>query len=206
MASKLVFSIDQNFLDIYTPRINVQYLQENAVTEEILTEFMQGIPTPRAIGCAPAFTTKGSLTVVALAVKSKALLIELSSNNRRQSNEKSGRQLIQDLILCNPDCMIYALDLIYIALGLYDRGMRLHHGVDIQSAVTGRSPRDPAFAIEFAMAAAKVHTQSANIRNAFLAEWDPESPKSKTYLALRAWIACYLATVADFDYIDNPAI
>lgn len=197
--------IHQNFVDEDIDPIMTLPIHESILTEELLQPFLK--ETPRPIGISAAYSESGSrLLMLAIANQTKVLLVEFYSS--KPSNAKldapvknrdyTGRNLLQDKLLCRPMGDILAFDLHEIVLALYqDHNMRLANGIDIQSACPVRD-RQPITAIKSA-AGDTVTIWEDNIRDAF--ENMTYDSKRMSEVALRAWVSQYLPRLAGMEEV-----
>ncbi|THG99082.1 hypothetical protein EW026_g3215 [Hermanssonia centrifuga] len=202
-------TIEQHFLNMRYPRLEVQTVMETDLTSDSLNAILFGnsksdAPSsiPRAVGLAPGYTSAGKLTVIAVAVKARVLLIQFRSEIKKGTDVVvAARQLLHDELLCHDGNALFAFDMGPLAMALYlDHGLYVRNAIDVQSACTCKGNRDPANAVEFAIGTTSYKVYRANITDAFSSSlWDPSKPPSTTSVALKAWLAAWLPEVADME-------
>ncbi|KAL6307425.1 P-loop containing nucleoside triphosphate hydrolase protein [Sparassis latifolia] len=202
MAAPQTRIIDQHVLDEHHPSINVQILLESALTAELIESLFAGgatttsDPSNRRVGLAPAYTTSGNLTALAIGTARKILVVQFHAKRRAETN-KAGRELLQAAVLCNPDCTVYTFDLAPLAAAMYyDHRLRLVNAVNIGSACAGTGDDSPLAAIQFAVGD-KVTVIKENVTRLFNdLVWDQ---RRTTPLVLRAWVAHYVSGISDME-------
>ncbi|PSS19948.1 hypothetical protein PHLCEN_2v3121 [Hermanssonia centrifuga] len=202
-------TIEQHFLNMRYPRLEVQTVMETDLTSDSLNAILFGnsksdAPSsiPRAVGLAPGYTSAGKLTVIAVAVKARVLLIQFRSEVKKGTDVVvAARQLLHDELLCHDGNALFAFDMGPLAMALYlDHGLYVRNAIDVQSACTCKGNRDPANAVEFAIGTTSYKVYRANVTDAFSSSlWDPSKPPSTTSVALKAWLAAWLPEVADME-------
>ncbi|EMD31315.1 hypothetical protein CERSUDRAFT_100509 [Gelatoporia subvermispora B] len=194
--------IVQNMLGEAHPKIRVRYRLESALTDELVNTVrgdLTGV-TPVPVGIAPAFTSSGKLTAIAIATCVEVLVVQFHA--KAKANDalvRVGRELLRREILCHPDVAIFAFDLHDLATSLFhDHRLYLTNGVDIQSARPG-GDRDRLSFVKFAVGD-RVRVEEENVED-FLAtgrSWEP-SNKCTNWMACQAWMAVYLARISDME-------
>ncbi|CCM03092.1 uncharacterized protein FIBRA_05212 [Fibroporia radiculosa] len=187
-------AIFQNLVEDDRPEIRVQILLESMLSEELVKDFLETAPppAPTKVGLSPAYSPSGHLTALAIATTTRVLVVQFHNKNKSEK-AKAGRQILEDSILCNADCALYAFDLAVLACSLfYDYGLRIVNGINIQSVAHPTGICSPLAAIQFGAGDhVEVHKENivAYFKNMF---WDPSRT---TPPALRAWISVYLPVV-----------
>lgn len=196
-SATTVRQFDQNFLNAPTPRISVESLWETELTSDKLATYLNSAQRkPRPVGLAGGNTPAGRLTILAVAVGSRVLLIRFRN---REKASQAARKLLKDELLCSPKNILHAFDMGPLALSLYsDMHLLVTNAVDIQSACSCKENRVVANAVQFAVASTKYSgIHRTNIDTAFGSDaWDEDKPSS---LALKAWLAAYLPLVGDME-------
>jgi hypothetical protein len=204
MAPDAVRQYEQNFLTMPHPRISVETVWETELTSEALTTFLDSCERkPRSIGLSPAYTLaeRGRLTCLAVAVGPRVLLIRLRTGAKASGKVAAARAMLKEVLLCNPDNLLFAFDMHILALALYsDMRSPIANAIDIQSACTCEEAREVANAVAFAVSATQhPNILRANIIAAFSKEafiWEERKP---TALAFRAWLSGFLPSVSDME-------
>ncbi|KAA1467648.1 hypothetical protein DENSPDRAFT_847700 [Dentipellis sp. KUC8613] len=195
-----VHKIHVNSFDIHTPPFEVHVVADDKVLPEHLNWLIDTTDnSPRSVGIAPAYT-KDSKVVNALAISTDTRILILTLTNLKAPRPRTNvawvegfRRHLNAHVLCNPHITIYAFDLGPLAMQLYHlHNLHVTEGVDIQSAFPLKT-RSPSASIKFALGdTTKVH--ESNIDVTFrLMTFDPKKP---AHLALRAWLANYVANLA----------
>lgn len=209
---EILCKIDQNLFDISHPTITVGGIKNSRVTQDTFAPFIQP-----AIGLAAGFNTNGKLNGLALAAASRVLIIEFPAPVSKFDNaindppQKISTKLQQALdilqsVLNHPDRTIYGFDLAptFVALFL-EYGIRLASGVDLQSATTPvaeNRERIPLISIQRAVGDDCV-VYKDNINSVF--EETLFKPKLPKNLALKSWVAQFIAQVSDMEEIYRAA-
>lgn len=210
MARQATRYIDQNLLDTLIPRLEVSSISETELDDEKLSYLFARPSTditsvsesivPVPVGLAGAYTSKGTLTVLGVAVKNRILLIQFRSKDK--PTIPAGRQLLQTGILSAANAQPCAFDLAPLAMSLYaNHNLFLENAVDIQSTCQCPDSRIPANAVEFVLSGTKASgIHRPNIDTIFaISQWDPAKPETFRAVVLKAWLAGYLPLVGDME-------
>ncbi|KAI9060649.1 hypothetical protein FKP32DRAFT_1042010 [Trametes sanguinea] len=158
---------------------------ESKLSKEFFDDFFTGLPSPRIVGVAPIHLENGSLTRLALAVSSKAVIIQFHAKGKG-ANAYKGREVLAAEVLCNPDVLLLSFDCAKLAIALFaDQNLRIVNGIDVQDACDG-SDRAPLAAIKFA-AGDGIAVMDENVNATF--ENSIFESTRVTSLALQAWVA-----------------
>lgn len=215
MAPPLISAIEQNLIDMRpSPRIEVETILETALSEERIATFLgkKGPSGRRAIGLAPGYTSAGKLTILAMAVESRVLLIQFRAKSKKDSDVViASRKRLQDQLLSNEDNALFAFDMAMVAAVLYyEARLRVERAFDVQDTCTCKDNRVPLNAVTFALNSTSFRPYSSNIANLFEGDsiWDSSKHAATTALALRAWLSSYLPTIPDMEerYMDAKSI
>ncbi|KAH9935246.1 P-loop containing nucleoside triphosphate hydrolase protein [Amylocystis lapponica] len=157
-----------------------------------------GSPAKR-VGLSPAYASSGHLAAVAIATYREILVIQLAGKHNNSST-RNGRDLLQTMVLCNPDLTLYAFTLGPFATSLYhDHRLRVLNAVDVQTACSGQgraASMTPLAAVEF-VAGDQVPIFKENIEVIFQDHtYEVNRP---TPFALRAWLAGYMMSIGDME-------
>ncbi|KAH9178234.1 P-loop containing nucleoside triphosphate hydrolase protein [Lactarius sanguifluus] len=201
LAASQSLSFYQNFIDdepidsVIKPRI---VCEKDLGTADLEWLFGSAANSPRSVGISPAYSKSGSLQTFACALGNRVLIVDLHGSNSRDNGNTSGprlgdterRSLLQQELLCHPDCTFYAFDLATLALSLHLH-LHLHiaNAIDIQSAlpVRGRSPVDSVRAI------VGDNISEDRITSAFEAtHYGSDEKENRDSLAQMAWLCGYL--------------
>ncbi len=154
------------------------------LTKELFDTFFEGSPSLRRVGLAPIFSESGTLCRLALAVRTKAIIIQFHAKGKGAAAYK-GRGVLSSEVLCNPDVMLLAFDFNKLAMALFaELGLRVRNGVDIQSACG--TDREPLATIKFAVGD-DVSVMEENVLATF--ESSTLDTKHMNTFALQAWVA-----------------
>lgn len=198
-----VITIEQNFINMPNARLQVETIFETDLSTESITGLLNLAPSvPRAVGLAPGYTPAGLLTVLAIAVNSKVLLVQFRSKSKKDTDPiREARQTIQRELFGSTDNVFFAFNMAILAATLYlDTGLRVEHAVDIQDGCSCKENRVPANAVEFALNTTKHRAYKPNISAAFEEDvWDPARPPTTSLLALKAWLSGFLPGIADME-------
>lgn len=160
----------------------------------------------RPLGISPGFSEKGRLNALAVADDKNCRIIEFTQpksqrggNNRpppglpQAPRDVKGRTLLEDKILCRPVGDLLAFDIGPLSMSLYcDTNLRITNAVDIQSAFSAVD-RKPLTAIKQSVGE-DIQVKKENIVTLFSNPvYSAEDRKSTTDLAMRAWVAQFLA-------------
>jgi hypothetical protein len=195
------YSFDQTFIDEPIDSIQARVVPERQLEiTDLEWLFGSAVNSPRSVGISPAYSKSGSLPALACALANRVLILRFVSSKPHEDASMKGprprnverRNLLEQELLCHPDCTLYAFDLAPLALSL-----RLHlhlhvsNAIDIQSAlpVPTRSPVD----------SVKVIISDAspifddNIASAFETTlYVSDKHKDLTELMQRAWLCGYI--------------
>lgn len=157
------------------------------------------------IGISPGYSETGQLISLAVADDKICRIIEFSQpkKDNRRANERrspplkanvlSGRQMLQDHILCRTAGDVFAFDMGPLSMSLYCdlEGLRITNAVDVQSAFSAVD-RKPLTGIKTILGdSVKIMTE--NVNNVFFNPiYDNEDRNRITDLAQRAWVSQYL--------------
>ena len=196
--------IEQNFIDMHHDRLTVETILESAVTADTISKLLADAPAPRAIGLAPGYTTAGKLLVLAIAVRSKIVLIHLQTSPRSKKQQEAvaaARGVIQRELLAGRDNSLYCFDMAPLAANLFlATRLRVHNAIDVQAACDVKDNRVPGIAIEYAVNLTRYRVNKVNIDRAFSTDlWDPEKALTTTSVAQRAWVASFLPTIGEME-------
>ena len=178
-------TIYQNLIDDdYDPIVVQEDILESKLTKETFDDLFKDLPTPRFVGLAPIYTDSGTLTRLAVAVRTKIIVIQFHAKGKGAAAYK-GREILSSEVLCNPDVLLLAFSCDKLAIALYhDQNIRVRNAIDVQSACS--KGRQPLAAIAFA-AGDDITIMKENIQATFESStWDS---KRVSTLALQAWVA-----------------
>ncbi|KAH9903023.1 P-loop containing nucleoside triphosphate hydrolase protein [Cubamyces lactineus] len=178
-------TIYQNLIDDdYDPIVVREEVLESKLSKEMFDDLFKDISPPRFIGLAPIYTDNGTLTRLAVAVKTKVIVIQFHAKGKGAAAYK-GREILSSEVLCNPDVHLLAFGCDKLAIALYhDQNIRIRNAIDVQSVCS--KGRQPLAAIEFA-AGDTIAIMKENIQATFESStWDS---KRISALALQAWVA-----------------
>ncbi|KAI0661728.1 P-loop containing nucleoside triphosphate hydrolase protein [Cubamyces menziesii] len=178
-------TIYQNLIDDdYDPIVVQEDILESKLTKETFDDLLKDLPTPRFVGLAPIYTDSGTLTRLAVAVRTKIIVIQFHAKGKGAAAYK-GREILSSEVLCNPDVLLLAFSCDKLAIALYhDQNIRVRNAIDVQSACS--KGRQPLAAIAFA-AGDDITIMKENIQATFESStWDS---KRVSTLALQAWVA-----------------
>ena len=169
--------------------------------------------SPRSVGISPAYSKSGGLPALACALGARVIIIEFYSAKQNLDGSPTGsgtqipnverRNLLEERLLCNPLCPLYAFDLAPIALSLHKFHIHLTDAIDIQSAlrISDRSVMDSVkkvtgdassiFPKNIARAFENMLYPSQNCKDTDLA-----------YLVQRAWLCWYIGQYNSEDIRD----
>ncbi|KAF9456616.1 P-loop containing nucleoside triphosphate hydrolase protein [Collybia nuda] len=129
------FGLAQQVFKAEHSLIRVDVYHESSLTFSVLNAFLATI-TDSAIGIAPSYGPKCIIDTIAFSTTTHILVIKLSK--ARQSKKKSiqtARNLLHDLILCDPKRTKYAFQMDRLAAALhFDLDLRINQAVDLLSA------------------------------------------------------------------------
>lgn len=189
--------VDQTFLDDRHPPIEVKVIPEpslDACAIDWLAESSDAKIGP-SVGIHPVFATKGdSLTALAISTRTRALLI--SSIVKNTCRPLAGRSHLQDVILANSDCTVFAFDGHELVLAIHqDMHSQCSNVVDILSLTPGRD-RNLSNTVKVALGR-KVEifqtVQEVFAENKF----DEKESTSHATLAQKAWLAFIVGNTAN---------
>lgn len=180
-------TIYQNLIDDDHPPILVNdEILESKLTKELFDTFFEGSPSLRRVGLAPIFSESGTLCRLALAVRTKVIIIQFHAKGKGAAAYQ-GRGVLSSQVLCNPDVMLLAFDFNKLAIALFvDQGLRVRNGVDIQDACGKDRDREPLEAIKLA-AGDDISVMEENVLATF--ESSTLDSKRTNAFALQAWVA-----------------
>ncbi|KAJ3537021.1 hypothetical protein NM688_g6751 [Phlebia brevispora] len=186
------------------PRIQYETLFETDVTRQHIQDLLGGAPPskPRAIGLSPGYTPAGNLTVLAVAVETKVLLIQFRSKLKKDTDAViTARELLQKELLSGENNVLFAFDAAVVAANLYyDTHLRVQNAIDIQDGCPCKENRIPTNAVEFALNTTGYSAYRSNITDAFKANiYDPSKPATTTAIVLKAWLSGFLPGIADME-------
>ncbi|KAH9058402.1 P-loop containing nucleoside triphosphate hydrolase protein [Lactarius vividus] len=189
------FIVDEPIDSVIRPRI---VHEKDLGTADLEWLFGSAANSPRSVGISPAYSKSGSLQTFACAVDDRVLIVGLHGSRPRNNGNTSGpqlsgterRNLLEQELLCHPDCTFYAFDLATLALSLHIHlHLHLSNAVDIQSAlpVRGRSPVDSVQAI------VGDNISADRITSAYeTTHYGSDEQENRDSLAQMAWLCGYL--------------
>jgi regulator of nonsense transcripts 1 len=193
------FTLHQNVYKAKNKPITVEDVDENNVSSpalQLLIDSAEGA----AVGVAATYRSNCSLSSLAFATLTRALVVHFSAKkqNPQQKKKKSqeqeppvsqGRILIQDQLLCNIGIKLYGYRIDRIALALFlDLSLRINGAIDVLSVST--SDRRSLQAITNALGGEDL-LQKDNVKTLFAHKKGGGTSKD---VALQAWAACRAAT------------
>jgi regulator of nonsense transcripts 1 len=193
------FTLHQNVYKAKNKPITVEDVDENNVSSpalQLLIDSAEGA----AVGVAATYRSNCSLSSLAFATLTRALVVHFSAKkqNPQQKKKKSqeqeppvsqGRILIQDQLLCNIGIKLYGHRIDRIALALFlDLSLRINGAIDVLSVST--SDRRSLQAITNALGGEDL-LQKDNVKTLFAHKKGGGTSKD---VALQAWVACRAAT------------
>jgi regulator of nonsense transcripts 1 len=193
------FTLQQNVYKANHEPIIVEDVDENNVSSpalQLLVDSAEGA----AVGVAATYRSNCSLSSLAFATLTRALVIHFSvkkqnpqQQQKRQEQEppvSQGRILIQNQILCNVGIKLYGYRIDRIALALFlDLSLRINGALDVLSVST--SDRRSLQAIMNALGGEAL-LQKDNVEALFAHR---KGNVASTDIALQAWAACRAATL-----------
>ncbi|KAI0303789.1 hypothetical protein B0F90DRAFT_1816054 [Multifurca ochricompacta] len=147
-------SFDQTLIDEPIDPIEARIVHEKNLEISDLQWFLEPAGnSPRSVGISPAYSQSGSLPALACALGTRVLIINFHTSKAYYDGNSSGtqprnverRDMLEQELICNPDCTFYAFDLAPLALSLcLHLHLHIANAIDIQSAlpVPSRSPVD----------------------------------------------------------------
>ncbi|KAJ7126881.1 P-loop containing nucleoside triphosphate hydrolase protein [Mycena epipterygia] len=207
-----VESFMQTLLDGVESKLELKTKHESELTRDFLSVFDHAGP----IGMAPGYSKSGGLVALAIADDTYCLIVQFYSNPTALGNssrgrgrggkqpeqprkrDTTGRQMLQEIILCRTAGDLLAFDLGPLSMSLYcGVDLRITNGVDIQSAFSAVD-RKPLSAIKAAVGDT-IRVFNDNVIAVFENPiYQPEKDVHCTSdLAMRAWISQYLATIGN---------
>ncbi|KAG2367894.1 P-loop containing nucleoside triphosphate hydrolase protein [Suillus spraguei] len=206
----MTYTLRQNvYIEANHEPITVEDVNENNVPSSTLQRFIDSAQGA-AIGVAATYRHDCSLSSLAFATLTRALVVDFSAadkqNQQQQKKKKNkgqeqnppivrGRALIQDQILCNPAIQLYGYRIDRIALGLYlDLSLRINAAVDILSvSICDRR------SLEATMDAlgGELILQKQNVKILFAQREGDATAKD---VVLQAWAACRAVA---FPYMES---
>ena len=213
MSGPTTRRLAQNILDgsdaALNRSINTNTIQDlDIVASNVLSVFDHARP----IGISPGYSAAGKLISLAIADDKNCCIIEFSQPKSKRTNGKpsstpkpetpppthkpgvfSGRQKLQDHILCRSAGDIFAFDMGPLTMSLYCDlgGLRITNAVDIQSAFSAVD-RKPLTGIQTILGDS-VKINAENVTNVFFNPiYNNEDRNCITDLAQRAWVSQYL--------------
>lgn len=192
--------IEQNLLDCRISPIEVYEVPETSLTAEILDEFLGETPALQSIGLSAVYSPKRLLVSLAIASRSRVLLVKMKEKPSSQVLED--RKLLQDRILCNEHGTCHAFDIAPLAMALFhSHGIKISNGVDLQYVFREEAQsRNPNDAISAATRIRNYSVNRENVVRAFDSDVDDRKTTSWiTHAAQRAWIASLLSTFTDLE-------
>ncbi|KZT19145.1 P-loop containing nucleoside triphosphate hydrolase protein [Neolentinus lepideus HHB14362 ss-1] len=186
------FSLRQDIFKASYPLINVVPVHCNVLTESQITTFLQNREN-NFLGVAGAYNSRCVLEAVALATPIEVLVIRFSSpggSTRRKAKEKrSGVNLLQDTVLCNPVIKKLSFNMDRLTTSMFlDFGIFVAGAIDIQHAVNDQENRH-AMAIVFQALGGKETLHASNVAKNF---GDETFSKKQSSLAIRAWASYHV--------------
>lgn len=177
------------------------------------------VDSPRSVGISPAYSKSGGLPVLACAHDTRVLVVIFHGTKAYREDNASGngtasqppnlgrRNQLENELLCNPLCTLYAFDLAPLALSLrLHLHLHLTDAIDIQSVLKAPD-RSIMNAIRVTIADSfEIH--SINITNTFERMlYEPNKGKDSNHRALsdpvqRAWLCGYIGQ-CDFGVIKD---
>ncbi|KAI0749340.1 P-loop containing nucleoside triphosphate hydrolase protein [Daedaleopsis nitida] len=196
--------IHQHLIDDTFPPIEVSdEVSEPTLTAAVFDDFFQDCPAPRFVGLAPIYTERGALCRLALAVRTKVMIVMFPAKGKG-TKAYAGRDFLRSHVLCNPAVTLLSFDFDKLAIALFtDQDLRVVNGVDIQSACG--SGRDP-FATIKHVVGEQVPVNQKNVNSVFQSSiLDQKDQKRTTHFALQAWAAQCLPTFEGMEEIFRSA-
>jgi hypothetical protein len=204
MASRRPQVMLQNILDGPELELN-QHIPIHTIRELEIpsSDLFETFDHARPLGISPGFSDKGRLNALAVADDKNCRIIEFSQpKSLRGGNNRPPpglpqvpphRMLLEDKILCRPAGNLLAFDIGPLSMSLYcDTNLRITNAVDIQSAFSAVD-RKPLTAIKESVGE-DIQVKKENIVTLFgNPVYSAEDRKSTTDLAMRAWVAQFLA-------------
>ena len=204
MASRRPQVMLQNILDGPEEALN-QHIPIHTIREVDIpsSDLFETFDHARPLGISPGFSDKGRLNALAVADDNNCRIIEFTppksqrgGNNRPPPGLPQAlphRTLLEDKILCRPVGDLLAFDFGPLSMSLYcDTNLRITNAVDIQSAFSAVD-RKPLTAIKQSVGE-DIEVKKENIVTLFNNPvYSAEDRQSTTDLAMRAWVAQFLA-------------
>ncbi|KAJ7650184.1 hypothetical protein FB45DRAFT_11712 [Roridomyces roridus] len=194
------FIITQSIYKLNCPPIRVHPIHESNLTQTLVQQFLDAVPTNGAVGVAPLYDRFFNLTAIALSAPERVLLVHLNTKAehprpRKGKNNASGRELLANLILCSERYTKYALFMDLVALSLFfNHRLRISHAVDLQDAVQdGRG----SVAALVSIAGGEAMLNKANLTRLFVNDENEGVPIAD--LALQAWFLGRAASSAKLE-------
>jgi hypothetical protein len=201
----MALSMQQNvYTDTVHDLIVVDDVHENAISPAILRRLLDSAQGADSVGMAATYRRSCSLSCLAFATPTRALVIHFSVPKKsNQPNEEKrqeqqppisrGRALLRDHILCNPDIQLYGYRMDRIAVALFlDLDLQINAAVDILSVSTGQDGRRSLQAIVSALGG-ELLLQKKNVKTLFFGRIKGDSVVITKAVALQAWAACCAA-------------
>jgi hypothetical protein len=195
------YSIDQTFIDEPIDSIEARVVPERQLEiTDLEWLFGSAVNSPRSVGISPAYSKSGSLPALACALGNRVLILKFLSSKPYEDASMSGprprnierRNVLEQELLCHPDCTLYAFDLAPLALSLcLHLHLHVSNAIDIQSALPVRT-RSPVESVKIIMSDASPIFDD-NITSAFETTlYVSDKQKDITELVQRAWLCGYI--------------
>ncbi|KAJ7650186.1 hypothetical protein FB45DRAFT_11766 [Roridomyces roridus] len=201
-------SFMQTLLDVES-ELEIQTKMEWELDRDFLGVFSHSDP----VGIAPGYSKHGDLVALAIADDTHCLMVRFyrpdsSSSGGRgrgrgrggrrpdtpKQRDYSGRQLLEEMILCRPTGDLYAFDMGPLSMSIFvSLNLRITSGVDIQSAFSAVD-RKPLSAIKAAVGD-NIRVHGDNVFDVFENPiYDDQGKHCADDLAMRAWISQFLVS------------
>ena len=194
-----ISSVKQNIYIATHDPIIVDDVHENIISPSLLLGFLDSAKDG-IVGLAATYHPDCSLSCLAFATLTRALVVRLSPRQKPTAQKKKrGQQqqpsvsqgciLLRDHILCDPNIQLYGYRMDRIAVALFlDLSLRINAAVDILSVCSSRASRRSLQAIINALGGDQL-IQKVNVQAVFV---HGEGDNAR---ALQAWGACRAATI-----------
>jgi regulator of nonsense transcripts 1 len=194
------FALQQNVYKTDHEPITVEDVNENNVSSPTLRRLINSAPGGASVGVAATYRRDCTLSTLAFATLTRALVIHFFAANKRNPQQQKGQEqqppvsrgriLIQDQILCDPGIKLYGYRIDRIALALFrDFSLRINGAVDALSVTP--NDRRSLQAIMNTLGG-EVLLQKDNVKALFAHR---EGEATSKDVALQAWAACRATTL-----------
>jgi hypothetical protein len=208
-----LLSVKQSIYIAAHDPIVIEDVHENIVSPALLRcllDSAQGsdccttTPASGTVGVAATYLPDCSLSCLAFATLTRALVVHFSTpeklnqwkkkGDEQQPSVSRGRAFLRDRILCDPDIQLYGYMMDRIAVAVFlELELRINAAVDILSVSTAQHDRHSPQAI-FNALGGELLLQKENV-NSLFTQREGKHASATRDVALQAWAACHAATL-----------